>query len=142
MLSVSIIEPATWLKPTRYRLLMPLKLVGHTVPAGFKTDGATVPRFLSLLGVVCVLLGYWLACYLVLWLGLLFLLGVVWFPPVGRYARAAVLHDYLLALQPDNRHFADREFLRAMKVLKIAAWRRWTMFICVWCWSEVIMRWR
>jgi len=71
IVSVDILPPEKWWKKARYRLTKPLKVAGYTVPAGFVTDGATVPRFLWPL-----------------------------FPPVGRYLAAAVLHDYLLTKQP------------------------------------------
>lgn len=65
-----------------------------TVPIGFETDGASVPRAL-----------WWL------------------FPMTGKYLRAAALHDRLLALRAagtPHEHAAtkadiDRQFLIAMK---------------------------
>ena len=66
---VEILLPTTTFEKTRYKLEQPLELVGIKVPAGFITDGASVPRAL-----------WWL------------------FPPTGRYFQAAVVHDYLLSL--------------------------------------------
>lgn len=69
------------------------------VPAGFMTDGASVPRaFWSLI------------------------------PPWGIYGQAAILHDYLCEYlsitvdgqpQPISRQYADELFNEAMKVLEV-----------------------
>lgn len=76
------------------------------VPAGFVTDGATVPRLLwSLL------------------------------PAWGTYSRAAAVHDYLCKSLP-HRHAAtrlaaDRIFLDAMKVCGTGRLVRWIMYLAV-----------
>ncbi|WP_051560463.1 DUF1353 domain-containing protein [Marinobacterium jannaschii] len=67
MIAVEINLPGSWQERPRYRLIRPLTVLGRTIPAGFETDGATVPRLLWSL-----------------------------FPPVDRYLSAAILHDYLL----------------------------------------------
>ena len=66
-----------------------------TVPVGFKTDFASIPQ--------------------VLWNIL---------PPVGRYDRAAVVHDYLYQTQRYTRAQSDSVLHEAMEVLKVQAWRR------------------
>lgn len=81
----------------------------HVVPKGFMTDGASIPRLL--------------------W-------GVL--PPFGRYAKAAVLHDYLLKTFP--RAYCDAVFRDALRVCDVndvradfmyaavrvfSLWRRW-----------------
>lgn len=74
-----------------------------TVPAGFTTDLASVPRLLWPL-----------------------------FPRDDpHYAAAAVLHDRLCTTPGFYRHTADAIFLEAMGVLGVAAWRRWTMYVGV-----------
>lgn len=73
-----------------------------TVPAGFETDFASVPRI------------FWSI-----------------FPPTGKHGKAAVLHDYLYATQQASRVVADAIFLEAMAVLNVPAWRRWTMYLGV-----------
>lgn len=92
------------------RLLEPLSLelgpagsgVVITVPAGFATDYASVPRAL-----------WWL------------------FPPHGRYKRAAVVHDYLYSCGCIHRAIADAVFLAAMEVLRVGRASRWTMYLAV-----------
>jgi len=96
-LSVDIILPEKWWQPAKYRLLNDLKVNGKVVPAGFISDGATVPR-------------------------------PAWpiFPPIGRYAPQAFLHDYLLTVW--SRKNADYAFLDALRSEGISPWRYWTMF--------------
>lgn len=74
------------------------------VPKGFVTDFASVPRFL--------------------W-------SII--PPIGRYTKAAVLHDYLY-VNPKlvkNKKEADKIFLQAMRVLGVKKTRRYTMYYMV-----------
>lgn len=72
------------------------------VPKGFITDFASVPRI------------FWILL-----------------PPDGRYSQAAVLHDYLYKIQIYTRKKSDSIFLEAMKVLKVAWWKRWIMYRAV-----------
>jgi hypothetical protein len=58
----------------------------YTVPQGFKTDFASVPK------------------------GLQFL-----YKPQGKYSRASVLHDYLYTSKVVSRFKADEEFYQAMR---------------------------
>lgn len=74
------------------------------IPAGFLTDGASVPR------------GLWNI-----------------FPPFGRYNRASLLHDYLYKTgrinnAPVTRKQADDLFLDAMKALGVSWATRWAMW--------------
>ena len=74
-----------------------------TVPAGFLTDFASVPRF------------FWRL-----------------FPPTGEYGLAAVVHDFLYA-HPARRTRADVDsiFLDAMTDLGVGWWTRKTMYRAV-----------
>ena len=75
----------------------------YTVPAGFETDFASIPRaFWSLVG-----------------------------HPAGQYAQAAVLHDFLYRTKAVPRAEADRIFREAMQVLEVPAWQRWAMWAAV-----------
>lgn len=98
------------------RLLAPLEYrVGHAdsdeaiiVPAGFETDFASVPW------------GLWNL-----------------FPPLGAYARPAVVHDFLYACggqvrgRTYTRRRADEIFREAMGVVGVTPWRRELMFWAV-----------
>ncbi len=81
---------------------------GITVPAGFMTDFASVPRI------------FW-------WL----------ISPYGKHGKAAVLHDFLYYMarngtgKPRTRKEADVVFLQAMKVLGVATWKRLAMYYAV-----------
>lgn len=93
----------------RFRLLAPFVYhVGQypsaqriEVPAGFETDLASIPR--------------------ILWSVL---------PPHGRYAKAALLHDWLYSPHSGehDRLFADRVFLEAMAVLGVSAPVRYLLY--------------
>lgn len=73
-----------------------------SVPAGFRTDFASVPR--------------------VLW-------TIV--PPVGLYGKAAVIHDFLYVFKLRTRAEADRIFLEAMAVLGVPLVQRTLMYQAV-----------
>lgn len=72
------------------------------VPAGFVTDLATIPRiFWSLM------------------------------PPDGKYAKAAIIHDYLYDNALRTKKEADLIFLDGMTVLGVARWKRTIMYYAV-----------
>ena len=93
------------------------------VPKGFQTDFASVP---------CI---FWPIL-----------------PPVGRYSKAAVIHDYLCAQCEEcnyqyeqhtikTRQQADEIFLEAMTILEVKPWKRTVMFIAVRLWG-IVSEWR
>ena len=73
-----------------------------TVPRGFRTDFASVPRL------------FWII-----------------FPPDGLYTQSAVLHDYLYYKQIYTRKKSDLIFLEGMKVLGVSWWKRKAMYWAV-----------
>jgi len=76
--------------------------VRYTVPVGTHTDFASIPR------------------------------GFRWMiSRVGRYGRAAVIHDHLCESKVVTRKVADRVFLEAMKELGVGWWKRRVMFMGV-----------
>jgi hypothetical protein len=91
---------------TEWELSEPLQYTGNTetfvVPAGFRTDFASVPRMF-------------------VWL----------LPSYGRYTRAAILHDFLCDESTAgrfDRDDADGLFRRAMRELNVNFLRRWIMW--------------
>lgn len=82
-----------------------------TVPAGFETDFASVPRLL-----------WWL------------------YSPHGQYGKAAVVHDYCYRSGCVPRSMADRVFLEGMKVLGVWFGRRWVMYLAVRCFGWLAYR--
>ena len=108
-LAIRAVTATTWV------LTEPLTWTGtqgdtFTVPGGFITDLATVPRFLH-------------------WLTL----------PYGAYTRAAVLHDWLIETRINNPDRAlrvtsrdvDGIFRRVMFELGVSWTKRWTMWAAV-----------
>lgn len=73
-----------------------------TVPRNTVTDLASVPRCLWMI-----------------------------FPPHGRYAKAAIVHDYLYSNAIGTKAFADNVFNEAMLVLGVPKWRRLAMYWAV-----------
>jgi len=99
--------------PYTYKTLAELayttnKGIAHTVPIGFITDGASIPRL------------FW---------------SFVGSPFTGLYRRAALIHDYLYATQTTKRSYADRIFLEAMKDLGVSWWKRRVMYLAVRGWG-------
>ncbi|EBI4650781.1 DUF1353 domain-containing protein [Salmonella enterica subsp. enterica serovar Oranienburg] len=72
------------------------------VPAGFITDLATVPRI------------FWILL-----------------PPDGKYAKAAIIHDYLYDNALRTKKEVDLIFLDGMKVLGVPKWKRIVMYQAV-----------
>lgn len=75
----------------------------YTVPEGFTTDGASIPRFLW------AVVGH----------------------PLGPYAPAAVLHDWLYATAPVSKARSDELLLEAMEVLGIGWVKRRVIYLGV-----------
>lgn len=98
-MQVKIIFPFSTFGHTEYELLEDLILAGVIVPAGFISDGASVPRI------------FWSL-----------------FPPVGRYFAAAVVHDYLLS-QGTHRTKCNKIFLTALKELNVAPVPAYTLYM-------------
>ncbi|MFE3546108.1 DUF1353 domain-containing protein [Nocardia sp. NPDC059177] len=89
-----------------WRLTEPLTYQGavetFTVPAGFRTDFASVPR------------------------------ALVWLiPRYGAYTRAAILHDYLCRTEVVGRADADGLFRRCLREFGVTVPRRWMMWAAV-----------
>lgn len=72
------------------------------VPAGFVTDLASIPR--------------------ALW-------GI--FPPHGRWAKAAIVHDYMYVTAYRSKAHADSVFREAMGVLGVPGWKQVLMYTAV-----------
>lgn len=72
------------------------------VPAGFRTDLASIPRLFQNL-----------------------------VPVNGRHRAAAVLHDYLFVVQDRPRSAVDAIFLRAMEASGVSWAQRWVMYAAV-----------
>ncbi len=85
-----------------------------TVPAGFVTDGASIPR----------------------------LAWRVVGPPIrGRYFRAAVVHDWMYhSGSAGSRVIADAVFMHMMRQDGVPFWRRAMIYLSVRCWGRYFYR--
>ncbi|EAO7521451.1 DUF1353 domain-containing protein, partial [Salmonella enterica] len=72
------------------------------VPAGFVTDLASVPRI------------FWTIL-----------------PPDGKYAKAAIIHDWMYDNALRTKKEADKIFLDGMTVLGVPKWKRIVMYLAV-----------
>ncbi|RUM91066.1 MAG: hypothetical protein DSZ27_07345 [Thiomicrospira sp.] len=93
--------PLKWWQRPYFKLLNPIECAGHHVPVGFISDGATVPR-------------------------------ILWpiFPPIGRYLKATLVHDYYL-MRGFERRQCDIWFRECLEELSISPWRVTAMFYAV-----------
>ncbi len=74
-----------------------------SIPTGFETDFASIPRFARIL-----------------------------IPKLGRYNKAAVIHDWMYQSGKGyRRKFVDQFFLEAMSDLGVAKWKRYVMYWAV-----------
>ena len=73
-----------------------------TVPAGFVTDFASIPRIFRII-----------------------------IPKLGKWTKSAVVHDYLYQFGGLSRKQADLCFLDGMKDLGVVKWKRWVMWAAV-----------
>lgn len=73
-----------------------------TVPQGYETDLASIPPI------------FWPIL-----------------PPHGKYAKAAIVHDYLYTKGIKSKQYADNIFYEAMGVLGVPYWQRKVMYLAV-----------
>jgi hypothetical protein len=100
-INVTIILPRSSTTWPQYRLLEDMEFFGYTVPKGFITDGATVPR----------------AAWALL-------------PPVHEYFPSAVLHDWLIEMDYPRKQ-ADQVFRDSMIELGVNKYRARIMYAAV-----------
>ena len=96
-------RPYALSEPYRYDSLLLDRVV--TVPYGYRTDFASIPR------------AFWLIL-----------------PPHGHYVPAAVIHDYLCDLRGStgiDSKTTHAVFREAMEVLRVPAWKRVVMYHAV-----------
>lgn len=86
------------------QLVETVELQGVQVPAGYRSDFASIPTPLRPI-----------------------------FPVFGRSAKAAVLHDYLCYLGADRRS-RSRAFLRQMLADHVPSWQAWAQYFAVRFW--------
>jgi hypothetical protein len=92
-----MLSPSWWRRPL-YVITKPVYIAGHSVPAGVITDGASVPRL------------FWPV-----------------FPPIGRYFKATIVHDFYLKMGVPNDK-ANQAFKQCLQALDIQPWRIQLMY--------------
>ncbi len=126
-LKLLMIQPSEWHIPAKFQTLEPVNFNGVEIPAGFVTDGATIPGWLPALGVV-LLLGaswqWWLAVPAVA-----LMLVPALYPRFGTTFHAALLHDYLLESDHGQWSRANRLFYRQMRADGVCWGRAASMFL-------------
>lgn len=128
-MSLQLIAQSQWWQPAQFKTMHDKCIQGITVPAGFVTDGASVPRWLPVLGCILLIAAHWLYILFVPAIGLILALSL--FPRFGQTFDAALLHDFLLTQNPERWRYANRMFLRQLKTDGIHRWRAYTMFCAV-----------
>lgn len=86
----------------RFRTTVATMVNGHLVPAGFVTDGASIPRPV-----------------------------MAYLSAFGPYFPAALLHDYLLTQEEVTRKMAAVKFKKALKALNMPWWLYNTFYTLV-----------
>ena len=89
----------------KYRLVKPMEIMGYVVPAGFVTDGASIPRI------------FW---------------SLVGSPFTGKYVEVAVLHDYLYSGAVDvSFKEANRIFYKGLRKAGVNKLKAYLMYKAV-----------
>lgn len=123
---VAILPPKYWWGFARYRTEEDLLICGLHVPKGFITDGTTVTRWFTIIGLLLIALAHEVSP----WLYPVGVLGVVLpvlFPRVGASLKAAIVHDYLLSIGC-SRLAADCQYKQVLQHLNVPAWRVHMMY--------------
>jgi hypothetical protein len=138
LVDIRVIPKKRWYHSQFYQTLNSLNFLGHTIPKGFVSDGVTVPRWISLVGLLLLFLsfglhsfGYGYHSYYTGIFGSISILVPMVFPKVGNYMYAAFLHDFLYSKKQYSRAYCDLMFLNALKMLGIPKWRRSIMYAAV-----------
>ena len=107
---VKFVPAEDWWHSTKWELVEQYESINNevVVPAGFVSDGASIPRVFRL-----------------------------FFSPTGQYFSAAIIHDYIIVYEK-NWNLANAQFNAELKNLGIAAWRRHTLVWGVKVWGQVM----
>ena len=138
MMNLQLIKPSEWWQPARFKTMNDKCIQGIIIPSGFITDGASVPRWLPVVGCVLLIAGHWLPIFFVP--AFAFILALTFFSRFGKSFDAALLHDFLLQQNPQRWRYANRMFLRQLKADGIRPWRAYTMFLAVSVYQFLIWR--
>ena len=136
MVKVEIITPKKWWMFAKYQIVDDLVIANVRVPAGFVTDGTTLSRWWSVIGLFVVICAHWYPGFWLFVIGVVVMALPLLFPRIGYAFNAVVLHDYLLTVM--SRDHADKAFKGALVELKVPKWRVNSLFFGVQTYSKII----
>lgn len=135
---VTIVPAKHWFDYAKFRTEEDLTMAGITVPKGYVSDGATVPRWLTAVGLLVLLIAFHFGAFYGILLGSVITLIPVVFPKTNMYFAAALVHDYYITKKIGTRRQADKIFRLCLKQLNVQPWRYNAMYIAVRVWGILL----
>lgn len=122
-MNLKILEKQGILKPQFYELLDDLTIESTTVPAGYQTDGTSIPKPLCipLIFTIVFLDDIYLSCVM----GVFTILVFMFDKKDIHFIKQAIYHDYLIDHGNISRFEADRLFFKALMNTKT------NVFVCI-----------
>lgn len=115
-----------------WRLDAPFSWAYISVPAGFKTDFASIPP-LSLIGGVFASVAFVAGWQWLFWAAMAVVLISHLLLHTGSYTRAAVIHDWLYSTRQLSRSASDWALFEAMRACGTHLWKRCVIWLAVRC---------
>lgn len=141
MSAYQFIPPDRFWQFPKIRVTADFVVMGVRIPAGFESDGASVPRALPLVGFLFVFLAHVFSFWFY-FPAIICLLALAVFPRFGLSIKAALLHDYELQKNIDSWWVAGVRFRMQMLtdgVPKCIVWLAW-LFVTMWQSFFALMR--
>ena len=132
---VTIVPARYFYGYARFRLEEDVIMSDTTVPKGYISDGASIPRSLTVLGLFIVLICCKYDYLSGVLAGSLLTVIPVTFPKINMYFKAAVVHDYQITENLKPRKEIDKDFRRNLKELGVSSWRYNSMYLAVRIWG-------
>lgn len=125
-LKIEVSPPKRWERHAKFETLEPLLIGDVFIPSGYRSDGASVTRWYSALGLCLLLLALlidWSAIKVILvFFGSFLVLIPVIFPRVGVDFVLAIMHDYLID-SGRTWAYANSKFYECLLKSDIPVWR-------------------
>lgn len=134
---VTIVPAKYWFGHAKFRTEEDVTMAGITVPKGYTSDGATIPRWITAVGLLILLAAFQFNTFYGILLGSIITLIPVVFPKTNMYFAAALVHDYHITEKLGTRRQADKIFRQCLKQLNVQPWRYNTMYIAVRAWGII-----
>lgn len=130
---VTVLPSKYWFGQAKFKTECIVSMQNIVVPQGYVTDGATIPRWIAIVGLLIVLLFFNIT--LISFFGCLLVVIPVVFSNTDTYFAAAIVHDYCITSKICSRKLADKIFLLCLKQLKVSFIRYYPMYLAVRMWS-------